>query len=389
MTRKSSKAKADGKAKAPKEQREESPVERFRSLEELNEEFSQQRPTGCGPSTSGFRSLNQLTKEFKQQVGSAKESRKQQQLVPKEAELMSPAGSSTGVLKKIFEGRGFGFVAPDQDHGAGDVFLHFSDISGASARSLGVGARVRYDVEPDASSGRLRAKNVSVLSSSAEPAVSSIEQGSESTTTQCRSQCPPIARAYSRDIMLGIFKALVAAPQSRTSRRPRVRITTVAVHPAVADDQEDPHLDDEQLLAMLEERLDKENGADAKNMETFGAISGWTYEEALAANAKLQVAQECEDSTFGGASTEPSASPHLSFTSAEETFSFTHASSEVSDASEDARNAIKDAEAYTLFADGKANGEFALLQSKLLEGCNHQEEPTCTPYDSALTPVFQ
>jgi len=53
------------------------------------------------------------------------------------------------------------------------------------------------------------------------------------------------------------------------------------------EDQEDPCLDDERILASLEARLDKESGADALNIQTFGTSAGWSFEEAVEANNKL------------------------------------------------------------------------------------------------------
>lgn len=52
---------------------------------------------------------------------------------------------------------------------------------------------------------------------------------------------------------------------------------------------EDPQLDDESKLAQMEARESREIGADRKNTETFGksASEGWSYEEAVKANAKL------------------------------------------------------------------------------------------------------
>lgn len=381
MTRKSSsKANIDGTAKTPKENCKEPPVERFRSLEELNREFIPRRLADCGPSTCGFRTLRELTQNFQHQRETDKEARKVQQPPPKEVEQTSPIGASTGILKKIFEGRGFGFIAPDRDHGDGDVFLHFSDISGGGARGLGVGARVRYDGEPDVASGRLRAKNVSILSSVTNEAPSR-EQNHEDAP----GICPPTSRAYNRDIMLGIFKALVAKPSVLASKRPRLKIFTVAI-PSIADAEteniEDPHLDDERLLAKLEARLDQESGADAKNMETFGASpgAGWSYEEALAANEKLQCAHECEESTVGGTSERSSDASSLTRS---------HANSEDSDASEDVRMLHADAEAQD--ADDTWSLEFAMFQSKLLESNRHawEVEQCQTLKETTLVQAFQ
>lgn len=272
------------KSKANKEKRSKEPeVERFRSLEELNDEFRQKKG-------GGFRSITELTKDFQEQAQPAQEARKASRAAAKEVE-QTPSTYGTGMLKKIFEGRGFGFIAPDQDHGAGDVFLHFSDISGGGARNLGIGTWVRYDIEPDAASGRLRAKNVLVLPSTPSTAASegpmqNIEAADDPHLIGCE---------YNRDVMLGIFKAMLTS--SRFEESHGFKLTTVPMPPSArrGADQEDPYLDDEQLIAQLEERLDKETGADALNMQTFGACSGWSYEEAVAANEKLRTMSDADE----------------------------------------------------------------------------------------------
>merc|ERR1719373_1493953 len=54
---------------------------------------------------------------------------------------------------------------------------------------------------------------------------------------------------------------------------------------------EDPRLDDHKLLVQMGERLAREDGADAKNAETFGdCLEGWSFEEACEVNAKLAAA---------------------------------------------------------------------------------------------------
>ena len=53
--------------------------------------------------------------------------------------------------------------------------------------------------------------------------------------------------------------------------------------------------DDERCLQALEARLDRENGADAANEQTFGqedAETAWSFEDALAANDRLAASNE-------------------------------------------------------------------------------------------------
>ena len=45
----------------------------------------------------------------------------------------------TGTLKKFMEGKGFGFT--ERDYGQGDVFCHFSQLTGGSSEDLVVGSK--------------------------------------------------------------------------------------------------------------------------------------------------------------------------------------------------------------------------------------------------------
>lgn len=325
MTRKSSKANKEKRSKEAKEEEPEN--EKFRSLEELNNAFNLQR-------ASGLRSLTDLTKDFQQQHPARETPQQQVRKTPQLPKQVDLTRSGTGVLKKIFEGRGFGFITPDHDHGAGDVFLHFSDICSGGARSLGIGSWVRYDFELDPSSGRLRAKNVSVL------------PNTPSTTVSETPSLEVIPHAYNRDMMLGVFKALAASNQHQ--RRPTFKLFTVPM-PSRAD-EEDPHLDDERLIARLEARLDKETGADDFNMQTFGTTTvGWTFEEAVKANEKIErELRIAEDSTVCG-------TPAFSFSEA--------ATAEVSEREEDSDASGDRSESK----DDTWSWEHAHQKSKLLD----------------------
>lgn len=49
-----------------------------------------------------------------------------------------------GTVKWFNDGKGFGFIT--RDDGAGDVFVHFSKISGEGFRVLAEGDKVEFDV---------------------------------------------------------------------------------------------------------------------------------------------------------------------------------------------------------------------------------------------------
>jgi len=53
--------------------------------------------------------------------------------------------NQTGTVKWFNEGKGYGFIAPDD--GGKDLFAHFRDIQGADGyKTLTESARVQYDV---------------------------------------------------------------------------------------------------------------------------------------------------------------------------------------------------------------------------------------------------
>lgn len=51
---------------------------------------------------------------------------------------------ATGTVKWFNESKGFGFI--EQDGGGGDVFVHYSAITGSGFKTLVEGDRVSFDV---------------------------------------------------------------------------------------------------------------------------------------------------------------------------------------------------------------------------------------------------
>lgn len=72
---------------------------------------------------------------------------------------------ATGVIKTIRDERGFGFIAPDSDAGAGhDLFFHRSSVELNGFDNLREGQHVSFNEEPDPrDSQRQRAVNVSPI----------------------------------------------------------------------------------------------------------------------------------------------------------------------------------------------------------------------------------
>ncbi|CAE8625817.1 unnamed protein product [Polarella glacialis] len=78
------------------------------------------------------------------------------------------------------------------------------------------------------------------------------------------------------------------------------------------DDEEEEDLDDEARIRALEARLDRENGADSRNCDTFGdtwAGEGWSFEEALAANERLAASGNGHSFDHPNARAPPAAHP--------------------------------------------------------------------------------
>jgi cold shock protein len=52
--------------------------------------------------------------------------------------------TQTGTVKWFNEGKGFGFIAPDD--GGKDLFAHFSEIQGSGFKTLAESQRVQFEV---------------------------------------------------------------------------------------------------------------------------------------------------------------------------------------------------------------------------------------------------
>mmetsp|Transcript_44866 Transcript_44866/g.104589 ORF Transcript_44866/g.104589 Transcript_44866/m.104589 type:complete len:471 (+) Transcript_44866:34-1446(+) len=225
----------------------------------------------------------------------------------------------TGTVRRLFPGKGFGFVARDDGgrgarHGRGDVFLHFSDLEpGVGSSELAVGARVRFHWEESADPQRGpggRARRVS-LTDLPEPGNATIVVPGSVNANLAVARVPGITwssgptalatpaarprhtgRVYRRESLLAVQAKLRSAGQLRGSRPPGVpRLLPMPKWYWDNDDcLSEDETDDEARLRALEARLDRENGADAKNVETFGeawAGEAWSFEDALAANQRI------------------------------------------------------------------------------------------------------
>ena len=53
--------------------------------------------------------------------------------------------TETGVVKWFNDGKGFGFITPD--NGGKDLFAHFSEIKGEGFKSLAENQRVEFEVK--------------------------------------------------------------------------------------------------------------------------------------------------------------------------------------------------------------------------------------------------
>mmetsp|Transcript_69352 Transcript_69352/g.224212 ORF Transcript_69352/g.224212 Transcript_69352/m.224212 type:complete len:431 (+) Transcript_69352:92-1384(+) len=272
-------------------------------------------------------SLDQLQRDFCQRLGGGREG---DAAPPALAEELDGKPFQTGILKKLVEGKGFGFIVPNSG-GSKDVFLHFSDLLNGGSEDMVVGMRVSYIGEVDPKSGKTRARNAAIVDFGEREARVAVavppsmrQQKHSRSARDCggdakvehhvRADEPTVKSdedasiskeasdpfTYDREKLLSAFRRVYHADQD--SRVASLGIRTVPMPPSNDDSlalprragghsghyAEDPKLDDEDLIVEMEDRLSRESGADAKNFETFGdCLGGWTFEEALEANARL------------------------------------------------------------------------------------------------------
>lgn len=100
----------------------------------------------------------------------------------------------------------------------------------------------------------------------------------------------PLAQ-HSRDVLLA---ARLASFSSKAAQGAGISCVAIAQAPRRVPNanrySQDPDLDDEHLIMKLEERESREACVDWKNEETFGENGGWSFEEAIQANAQLHAA---------------------------------------------------------------------------------------------------
>ena len=66
-----------------------------------------------------------------------------------------------GTVKFFDEGKGYGFIQPDD--GSKDSFVHISAVERAGMRSLVEGQKVRFDIVQDRRSGKSAADNLQAV----------------------------------------------------------------------------------------------------------------------------------------------------------------------------------------------------------------------------------
>ncbi|CAK9110882.1 unnamed protein product [Durusdinium trenchii] len=218
------------------------------------------------------------------------------------ASTTASGGWTTGTIRRLFVGKGFGFVSREEakaQNGRGDVFLHFSDLDGgltSSDLAVGVRVRFRWEAAKDSRGPGGRARLVSLVPS--HPVVELSAPRPRPTRT---------GRVYHKDTILAMRGWMHKRGQVEKRQKwplrpdglPREIVFPFTIYlPDFYWEEEDQralaHANDEQRVQMLEARLDYEGGADSNNAETFGenwALETWSYEDAVAANNMIRAAE--------------------------------------------------------------------------------------------------
>mmetsp|Transcript_38822 Transcript_38822/g.91304 ORF Transcript_38822/g.91304 Transcript_38822/m.91304 type:complete len:312 (+) Transcript_38822:173-1108(+) len=283
-------------------------------------------------SSAKFRSLAELQRDFWRQQQEATR-------VKLMKEGVQPSGSASslkeGTVRKVVESKGFAFLTTSDASisSTGDVFLHFSDLVGCTAKDIAIGTCIKFKpsyVEPD----RVRACNAVIADNCCEESTISMQQRSiagqgrhglrkaaseaasistvadqaavntqdlKSTSTEevlldDSSDNEAGLRTYDRLMLLSYYQPFVAGGAKPTSKVVKCVPTSMLQKSRT---MADPSLDDEARIGMLETRLSAETGADALNLETFGEqAGGWSFEDALKANQRiLATGKELEQSS--------------------------------------------------------------------------------------------
>jgi hypothetical protein len=137
-------------------------------------------------------------------------------------------------------------------------------------------------------------KNVEEHSPQKELMPSSQEQNSNANALQAEPEFP----VYDRYTLLALGKCMASLGDHSCQQPSLMGLITMKHHSDIKTrslSEENPLLDDEKLITALEVRLSQESGADLCNSETFGDSSrGWTFEEALEANRRIQTKEVSE-----------------------------------------------------------------------------------------------
>lgn len=216
----------------------------------------------------------------------------------------SADGWTTGTIRRLFVGKGFGFISRDDlpsNSGRGDVFLHFSDLeAGVTSGDLSVGLRMKFQWEAARASRGPggRARMVSFAESGSPTSVTPV-------TTPIKRRAVRTGRVYRKDLLLAMQQQLQTAGEFE-ERRPFGSRSKLGPLPSkivfpftiqlpkwywdAEDERALAEANDVQRVQFLEARLDQENGADLNNGDTFGedwALQSWSYEDAVRANRRL------------------------------------------------------------------------------------------------------